>query len=88
MKRFWGLRGRGLNAAIWAMAMFAVMIFGYNQAVAGGVLTTPTFNKQFPKMDVIDTTGAQKHYNSTIQGEICLLFLKNDSADCEERKDS
>ncbi|OAL36121.1 hypothetical protein AYO20_04535 [Fonsecaea nubica] len=74
MKRFWGLRGRGLNAAIWALAMFAVMIFGYNQAVAGGVLTTPSFNRQFPKMDVIDTTGAQKHYNSTIQGTVIALY--------------
>ncbi len=69
MKRFWGLRGRWLNAAIWALAMFAIMIFGYNQAVAGGVLTTASFNRQFPEMDVIDATGPQKHYNSTIQGK-------------------
>lgn len=69
MKRFWGLRGRRLNAAIWALSMFAIMIFGYNQAVAGGVLTTASFNRQFPKMDVIDATGSQKHYNSTIQGK-------------------
>ncbi|KIY03450.1 uncharacterized protein Z520_00141 [Fonsecaea multimorphosa CBS 102226] len=74
MKRFWGLRGRWLNAAIWALAMFAVMIFGYNQAVAGGVLTTASFNRAFPKMDVIDTTGAQKHYNSTIQGTVIALY--------------
>ena len=51
------------------LMMFAIMIFGYNQAVAGGVLTTASFNRQFPEMDVIDATGPQKHYNSTIQGK-------------------
>ena len=68
MKRYWGLRHGALQAAIWAEACAAVMIFGYNQAAAGGVLTSESFNKQFPKMDVIDTTGSQKQYNSTIQG--------------------
>lgn len=68
MAPYWGLRGSKLHAAVWAEACVAVAIFGYNQAAAGGVLTTVSFNKQFPKMDVIDTTGAQKHYNSTIQG--------------------
>jgi hypothetical protein len=67
MGRYWGLRGRGLNAAIWLLAMFAIMGFGFNQA-GGGILTNKSFNKQFPQMDTIDTTGNQKHYNSTIQG--------------------
>ena len=47
---------------------FAVAIFGYNQAGGGSVLPDASFNKQFPKMDVIYTTGAQQHYNATIQG--------------------
>jgi hypothetical protein len=68
MKRFWGLRGPKLHAAIWAESCVAVAIFGYNQAAAGGVLTDPSFISQFPRMDVVNTTGAQKHYNSTIQG--------------------
>jgi hypothetical protein len=68
MPRFWGLKGRSLHAAIWAEACVLVAIFGYNQAAAGGVLTTESFNRQFPSMDVIDATGAKKRYNSTIQG--------------------
>ena len=68
MARFWGLKGRGLHGAVWAEACVLVAIFGYNQAAAGGVLTQENFNRQFPSMDVIDTEGAQKKYNSTIQG--------------------
>lgn len=71
MQRYWGLRGSKLNAAIWGLACFCIMIFGYNQAVAGGVLTTESFQRQFPQIDTIDTTGSQEKYNSTIQGE-CL----------------
>jgi len=69
MAKYWGLKGHGLHRAIWALAMWAVIIFGYNQASAGGVLTTPSFNKQFPRIDTIDTSGQQKHNNSTIQGK-------------------
>jgi hypothetical protein len=68
MSQYWGLRGRRLNLAVWSIAMFAIMSFGYNHTVAGGVLTTESFNGQFPSMDTIDVTGAKKHYNSTIQG--------------------
>ena len=69
MQHYWGLRGSKLNAAIWGVACFCIMIFGYNQAVAGGVLTTESFQSQFPQMDTIHTTGAQQKYNSTIQGK-------------------
>lgn len=51
------------------------MIFGYNQAVAGGVLTTVSFQRQFPEMDTIDTTGAEQHHNATIQGRSRLLLV-------------
>lgn len=70
MKRYLGLTGSKLNAAIWGVSCFAVMIFGYNQAAAGGVLTTLAFNEEFPKMDTLNTTGAQKHHNSLIQGSM------------------
>lgn len=74
MAPFLGLKGRWLHAAVWMEACFGVVIFGYNQAAAGGVLTTPSFNAQFPQIDTLNTTGEQKHYNSTIQGEILLLL--------------
>ena len=38
-------------------------------SVAGGLLTLPEFNSQFPRMDTITTTGETKAMNSTIQGD-------------------
>lgn len=69
MAPFWGLRGPKLHLAIWAEACFGVMIFGYNQASAGGVLADASFNLQFPQMDTTSTSGAQRAYNAKIQGE-------------------
>ena len=70
MQRYWGLRGAKLNAAIWALACFSIMIFGYNQSVAGGVLTTVSFQRQFPQMDTIDAKGAEEKHKATIQGKV------------------
>lgn len=71
MARFWGLRGSRLHAAIWAEAFFGVVIFGYNQSSAGGVLGFQSFATQFPRMNTVGTSGSQKQQNSRIQGE-CL----------------
>lgn len=68
MAPFFGLRGSKLHLAIWVEACFGVMIFGYNQASAGGVLADPTFNLQFPEMNTISTSGAQQKQNARIQG--------------------
>ena len=68
MARFFGLKGSKLHVAVWAEAFFAVAIFGYNQAAAGGLLTTPAFARAFPSIDVIDAPEAEKHHRSTIQG--------------------
>lgn len=69
MKRYFGLRGSSLNhATIILVVCPAFLCFGYNQAVAGGVLTLRSFVQTFPEMDTLNTTGAKEHYNSTIQG--------------------
>lgn len=66
---YFGLRGSSLNVATIVLVVCpAFTCFGYNQAVAGGVLTLKTFAKTFPLMDTVFTVGAQAHYNSTIQG--------------------
>jgi hypothetical protein len=77
MARFWGLRGSKLHLAIWIEACFGVMIFGYNQASAGGVLSDATFNLQFPQMNTISTTGAVQQHNATIQGTLPGFALPN-----------
>jgi hypothetical protein len=73
MGRYWGLRGKKLSAAIWTVSMFAIMIFGFNQAVAGGLLALESFNREFPQMDTVDTTGHTQSHNSTIQGMLLSL---------------
>jgi MFS family permease len=72
MQRYFGLTGRRLNAAVYAVSCLTGTIFGYNQAVAGGVLTTLSFQQQFPQINTVDTKGAQQHHKATIQGEFCL----------------
>lgn len=72
--RFWGLRGSALNhATIYMIVGPAFTCFGYNQAVAGGVLTLPSFIKAFPEMNTITTTGATQQFNSKIQGAAVSL---------------
>ncbi|KAJ5677878.1 uncharacterized protein N7477_003511 [Penicillium maclennaniae] len=50
------------------------MIFGYNQASAGGVLADLTFNKQFPRMDTLTTAGSLQSYNAKIQGTVVAMY--------------
>ncbi len=80
MTRFWGLRGSKLNAAIWGEACFAVIIFGYNQSAAGGVLGDAIFAERFPALDTLNTTGAQKRHNSTIQGRLDVFLLSRENS--------
>lgn len=65
---FSGLRGRRLSLTVGIVGALGFMLQGYDQAVANGLLTLDSFVRTFPEIDVINTTGAQKSHNSTIQG--------------------
>jgi hypothetical protein len=70
LKPFFGLQGNALlRAAVMLVVCPTFTCYGYNMSVAGGLLTLSAFNKQFPQMDTINTTGAQQSENSQIQGE-------------------
>ena len=70
LKPYMGLRGNALlRAAVMLVVCPTFTCYGYNMSVAGGLLTLPAFNTQFPRMDTITTTGAQQAQNSTIQGK-------------------
>ncbi|CAI7675141.1 unnamed protein product [Penicillium pancosmium] len=70
-----GLRGNSLLRAAVALVVFPTFTcYGYNMSVAGGLLTLPAFNEQFPRMDTINTTGALNKENSTIQGTVIALY--------------
>jgi hypothetical protein len=84
MAPYFGLRGPALSRAImWLVVCPAFLTYGYNQGVTGGLLTLKAFSEQFPQMNTLTTTGAEKHYNSTIQGMysddlrlvLCMAFL-------------
>ncbi|EAW14400.1 putative MFS sugar transporter [Aspergillus clavatus NRRL 1] len=75
MAPYFGLRGSALsNAIIWLVVCPAFVTYGYNLSVAGGLLTLESFVRTFPQLDTINTTGAQQHTNSTIQGTVVALF--------------
>ena len=72
---YFGLRGQSLNrATILLVTLPSFMAYGYNQSVAGGLLTLRAFADQFPQMDTIFTSGAQQAYNSKIQGTVIALY--------------
>ncbi|CEJ57385.1 hypothetical protein PMG11_06079 [Penicillium brasilianum] len=74
-KPFFGLQGNALlRAAVMLVVCPTFTCYGYNMSVAGGLLTLSAFNKQFPQMDTINTTGAQKSENSQIQGTVIALY--------------
>ncbi|CAG7950754.1 unnamed protein product [Penicillium nalgiovense] len=75
LKPYLGLRGNALLRAAVALVVFPTFTcYGYNMSVAGGLLTLQAFNKQFPRMDTINTEGAMKAENSTIQGTVIALY--------------
>lgn len=63
MFSFTSLRGRGLTIGITACCGVSFMLFGYDQGVFGGILSNPTFQKQFD------------HPNTTMQGQIVSTYV-------------
>ncbi|KAG7421215.1 Sugar transporter STL1 [Fusarium oxysporum f. sp. rapae] len=41
--------------------------FGYNNSIAGGFLSLPSWVETFPVLDTVHTKGATKNHNSTLQ---------------------
>ncbi|CAN8105411.1 unnamed protein product [Discula destructiva] len=75
MPTYFGLKGRPLQAAtIWAVILPSYILFGYNNAVAGGLLSLPSWLETFPEIDTANTTGSQKADNSRLQGTVVALY--------------
>lgn len=75
MPKYLGLQGPALNRAIILLVVWpAFATYAYNLGVLGGLLTLPSFIQTFPSLDTINTTGAQQHFNSQIQGTIVALY--------------
>lgn len=50
------------------------MIFGYNQASAGNIVTLPSFYNQFPEINTVTSTGAEENHKATIQGTVIATY--------------
>lgn len=74
---FLGLKGDAINhACVFLITMPTFLCYGYNQSVAGGLLTNPSFYTQFPEIDTqsTDLGDAEKSQNSTLQGTVIALY--------------
>lgn len=49
--------------------------FGYNNAVAGGLLSLPSWIETFPQIDTTNTTGVAKADSSRLQGTVVALYV-------------
>lgn len=71
-KYFLNLTGDKLNlAAIILIVMPAVMTFGYNQSLVGGLLDFKAFKDQFPQ---IDPSSGNKGDKTTLRGTVVALY--------------
>ena len=68
------IRGKRLSRLVAIIGAFAFCLQGYDQAVANGLLTLPSFIKLFPQIDTVTTSGTTKSHNATIQGTTVAIY--------------
>ncbi|KAK6214168.1 hypothetical protein LQW54_004594 [Pestalotiopsis sp. IQ-011] len=71
-----GVTGKALARLQLALIVApSFILFGYNQAGIGGLLTEEDWVKTFPEIDTVNYTGATKTKHSTIQGVVVAVFV-------------
>lgn len=69
MKTILGKRGEPLQSMMNYLVVVPVFLaMGFSLSFLGGVTRYESFYTLFPKIDTVNTTGAQKSHNSLIQG--------------------
>lgn len=72
---YFGATGHALSVIQIALIVCpAFILFGYNQAGLGGLLTTEDWTRTFPQIDTVHTTGSDKKTKSTLQGLVVATF--------------
>lgn len=73
---FLGFTGSALsNIQLALIVAPSFILFGYNQAGLGALLTLDDWVKQFPEIDTKNTTGAEKDAKATLQGFVVATFV-------------
>jgi sugar porter (SP) family MFS transporter len=68
---FLGARGKKLKLFILVLVVApSFILFGYNNGSTGGLFGLPSFNKQFPAINTVTTTGAALSQASRIKGVV------------------
>lgn len=62
-------------AQIFLIACPSFILFGYNQSGVGGLTDFPSWTRQFPAIDTVNTTGTQNSHNATVQGAVVASFM-------------
>ncbi|KAI2615072.1 general substrate transporter [Hypoxylon sp. NC1633] len=73
---FFGLQGHALSRFQTALIVApSFILFGYNQAGIGGLITEDDWVKTFPQIDTVNATPAEKGPRSTLQGFVVAVFV-------------
>lgn len=71
-----GLQGHALSRLQTALIVApSFILFGYNQAGIGGLITEDDWSATFPQIDTVHTSGSEKSKNSTLQGFVVAVFV-------------
>ncbi|KAI1780323.1 general substrate transporter [Hypoxylon cercidicola] len=71
-----GLRGHTLSRLQTALIVApSFILFGYNQAGIGGLITEEDWSETFPEIDTLHATPAEKDARSTLQGFVVAVFV-------------
>ncbi|KAH7308572.1 general substrate transporter [Stachybotrys elegans] len=73
--KYFGLSGHALSVLQIALVVCpAFILFGYNQAGVGGLLSEEDWVHTFPEIDTVNATGDEKSRKSTLQGFVVATF--------------
>lgn len=73
--KYFGMQGNALSIIQIALIVApAFILFGYNQAGIGGLLSEDDWVKTFPEIDTVNSEGSEQSSKSTLQGFVVATF--------------
>ncbi|KAI1139631.1 general substrate transporter [Hypoxylon sp. FL0543] len=74
--KYFGLQGHALSRLQTALIVApSFVLFGYNQAGIGGLITEDDWVRTFPQIDTVHAAAAEKSEKSTLQGFVVAVFV-------------